>query len=488
MKVKRKLAEQLTTGKRVSRSLVALLIALMMLITALPSGLLGMLASAWEYTPGIQVWGTEEGQIGNYKYVPGINRNRLMYGPGGVSYMRVTSNGYAGGIFGRYGAASSRYNAENFIDVKAIYCIESGTSFAITGGYNTVSGTEAMTYHKVPYGVESVDVTSDWYWNALPAASREGILRTLLYGWKEGQSVPTPPGGYANADDMRAATQCLLWEFQQQNRLDPGYGHGDRITFSWSGRNQNGASGTWESWGDKYFVSIRGTNAEAYYNYILDLAAQHNTGWSFSRSTAGDAQNNTYVMDYNNGTYSVTLQDTNGILLNAKTVNMPSGITMVNNGGGSYTFRTNQGIPNGATITLKKDVGKDGLTATFVLTDTADHYQRMAYGAKDDKLWYVSFKTEEGTGKIVKTADGPTVAGFTFDFYGPLGKGPSHHYGTTGADGIAIIEHLPIGMYEVTETAAPNSDFKKPPTQTVEVRANETTTVSFYNEWKDGKL
>ncbi|MDR1564857.1 MAG: Cys-Gln thioester bond-forming surface protein, partial [Oscillospiraceae bacterium] len=496
--------------KKLSKQLVAILVVLMLLITAMPSGLLGMLVSAWEWAPTLKVYGRENGYVGSYRYqkYPNsagdpyyayynastgtystyLNRNVLQYVSSGIGGVRLRGNGTTIELIGHYGMALTRSDAVNNVNIKEVYCIESGISF---DGYASADVDKGTTYDIKNPG-------DSWYWNALPAGVREGILRALLYGYSEGKTGMPNLGGTPSVD-MKAATQVLIWEIQQQIHLTSTGGGLDAMSWDPDYRRDFEYGGA-RLYGGRYFDSIRGTAAEPYYRYIMLLCSQHDTGFSFSYPTAAQAQANSNILNrQSDGTYKVVLEETNGIELPLGVVS-GTGINVSRTGVRghyTYTFTSNSPIPDGVTLTLRKDVGRANNDPPYILqtsnssgrvVGTDDHYQTMAQGAIDDKFWYVSFKTEEGAGEIEKAADGGTRAGFTFDFYGPLSNGPTHHYITTDANGAAAVDHLPVGTYDVTETAAPNSDFKKPPTQTVEVRANETTTVSFYNEWKDGKL
>ena len=76
------------------------------------------------------------------------------------------------------------------------YCIEGGVGFeASTGAYTPGAN----------------------YFNVLPREAQYGIMLATLYGWKPGA---TPPGG-TNAADYYMATQCIVWEYQQQLRVNP---------------------------------------------------------------------------------------------------------------------------------------------------------------------------------------------------------------------------------------------------------------------------
>ena len=56
------------------------------------------------------------------------------------------------------------------------------------------------------------------YFQNLPITAQFGIMMALMYGWHEGMTSPVPG---TNNDDFAFATQCIIWEYQQQLRTSP---------------------------------------------------------------------------------------------------------------------------------------------------------------------------------------------------------------------------------------------------------------------------
>ena len=120
-----------------------------------------------------------------------------------------------------------------------VYCIEGGVSFDYSDTYNSTSGKNSK------------------YFQNLPITAQYGIMMALMYGYHEGMTSPIPG---TNNDDFAFATQCIIWEYQQQLRTSPT-----------SIASNNGIDA------DMYNHTIKGRPAEQCYQNKLDDIKNSNT-------------------------------------------------------------------------------------------------------------------------------------------------------------------------------------------------------------------
>ena len=120
-----------------------------------------------------------------------------------------------------------------------VYCIEGGVSFDYSDTYNSTSGKNSK------------------YYQNLPITAQYGIMMALMYGYHEGMTSPIPG---TNNDDFVFATQCIIWEYQQQLRTSPT-----------SIASNNGIDA------DMYNHTIKGRPAEQCYQNKLDDIKNSNT-------------------------------------------------------------------------------------------------------------------------------------------------------------------------------------------------------------------
>ncbi|MDO4286295.1 MAG: SpaA isopeptide-forming pilin-related protein [Eubacteriales bacterium] len=323
---------------------------------------------------------------------------------------------------------------------RTVYCIESGIAYDDGNTYTSTNGNNSAYFQNLPY------------------TAQYGIMLASVYGWQPGKSVPVSG---CNEDDYIYATQCILWEYQQQIRTSP-YDMND---------NAYGVEG------NSFYVTLQGRPAQKCYDWILAQMAQHTTIPSFASSRSSSAT--TYTLKYNEATgkYSLTLEDTNNTLSDLK-FSTSSGIT-VTRSGNQYTFTSDRMIENAVTITAQKNipgVGNDMLIWGRV------GYQTMMCGAEDPVVFYVKMNTETfGTGRIKKTSEDGKVEGVQFHI---TGNGTDKTV-TTGKDGTVDISLMP-GTYTVTESVADRYETQN--AQTITIVSGKTATVTFNNKLKRGSL
>ena len=325
-------------------------------------------------------------------------------------------------------------------DLRTVYCIESGVAYDDGNTYTSTNGNNSAYFQNLPY------------------TAQYGIMLTSVYGWQPGKSVPVEG---CNEDDYIYATQCILWEYQQQIRTSP-YDMND---------NAYGVEG------NSFYETLVGRPAQKCYDWILAQMAQHTTIPSFASSRSSSATTYTLKYDESTGKYSLTLEDTNNTLSDLK-FSTSSGITVTRNGN-QYTFTSEQMIEDAVTITAQKNisgVGNDMLIWGRV------GYQTMMCGAEDPVVFYVKLNTETfGTGRIKKTSEDGKVEGVQFHI---TGNGTDETV-TTGKDGSVDISLMP-GTYTVTESV--ENRYETQNAQTITIVSGQTATVTFNNKLKRGSL
>ena len=377
--------------KSKSTRLLSALLAVLMIVAMLPTS-----AFAWSAEEGTKCTSTYGdkylGSDGdNYYSKAG---NTLFYNDDGSFYVSYHSGGVA-----RYKYLMIDSNGTSH----HVYCIESGVSYNYSDTYNSTSGKNSK------------------YFQNLPIASQFGIMMALMYGWHDGASSPVAG---TNVDDFIYATQCIIWEYQQQIRTSP-------TTLA----SANGVDA------NLFYDTLKNRPAEKCYNWILDQMSKHYVVPSFSSRSQSNAQTYTMKYDQANDNYSLTLTDTNNTLAD---INFSeSGIT-VTRSGNQYTFTSKNMISNAVTISAQK---KTNLGMGKMLIWGCPGKQTMASGAEDPVYFYFKLNTEtKGVGHIVKTSEDGKVEGIKFTI---TGNGVNETV-TTGKNGTVDLDLLP-GTYTVTE-------------------------------------
>lgn len=412
--------------KSKSTRLLSALLAVLMIVAMLPTS-----AFAWSAEEGTKCTSTYGdkylGSDGdNYYSKAG---NTLFYNDDGSFYVSYHSGGVA-----RYKYLMIDSNGTSH----HVYCIESGVSYNYSDTYNSTSGKNSK------------------YFQNLPIASQFGIMMALMYGWHDGASSPVAG---TNVDDFIYATQCIIWEYQQQIRTSP-------TTLA----SANGVDA------NLFYDTLKNRPAEKCYNWILDQMSKHYVVPSFSSRSQSNAQTYTMKYDQANDNYSLTLTDTNNTLAD---INFSeSGIT-VTRSGNQYTFTSKNMISNAVTISAQK---KTNLGMGKMLIWGCPGKQTMASGAEDPVYFYFKLNTEtKGVGHIVKTSEDGKVEGIKFTI---TGNGVNETV-TTGKNGTVDLDLLP-GTYTVTEL--PDDKYETQAAQTVTIVSGKTSTVTFNNTLRRGDL
>ena len=413
--------------KSKSTRLLSALLAVLMIVAMLPTS-----AFAWSVEEGTKCTSTYGdkylGSDGDYFYSKPTT-TAIFYNDDGSFYVKTYSSGNAKYKYMMIDGNGNQHH---------VYCIEGGVSFDYSDTYNSTSGKNSK------------------YFQNLPITAQYGIMMALMYGYHEGMT--TPVAG-TNNDDFAYATQCIIWEYQQQLRTSP-------TAIS----DNNGISA------DMYNHTIKGRPAEKCYNWILEQMSKHYVVPSFSSRNQSNAQTYTMKYDQANDNYSITLTDTNNALAD---INFSaSGIT-VTRSGNQYTFTSKNMISNAVTISAQK---KTNLGMGKMLIWGCPGKQTMASGAEDPVYFYFKLNTEtKGVGHIVKTSEDGKVEGVKFNI---SGNGIDETV-TTGKNGTVDLDLLP-GTYTVTEI--PDDKYETQAAQTVTIISGKTSTVTFNNTLRRGDL
>lgn len=410
------------------RKMLASLLCLLTLIGILP-------VNVFAFTP-------QEGQsVTSYNGSAFVGSDGGYYYSNARHYIVYDSAGNVSLHYTNGGSPRHRYMIQDSSgDRRTVFCIESGIAYDDGNTYTSQNGENSAYFQNLPY------------------TAQYGIMLASVYGWQPGKNVPVSG---CNEDDYIYATQCILWEYQQQIRTSP-YDMGD---------NAYGVEG------NSFYSTLVGRPAQECYDWILAQMAQHTTIPSFAGNRSSSAETHTLKYDANTGKYMLTLEDTNNTLSDLR-FNTGSGIT-VTCSGNRYTFTSDRMIEDAVTIAAQKDVpgvGNDMLIWGRV------GYQTMMCGAEDPVVFYVKINTETfGTGHIKKTSEDGKVEGVQFHV---SGNGVDETV-TTKADGAVDITLMP-GTYTVTELVADRYETQK--AQTITILSGQTATVTFNNKLKRGSL
>ena len=316
---------------------------------------------------------------------------------------------------------------------KWAYCIESGVDFDVSNN-----------------GYTSENAVNSEYFLMLPYATRIGIMSTLLYGYRQGQTIPIAG---LNADDAFFAGQILIWEYQQGIRTDAG------------ARKDNGPVKA-----DIYYNLLKGRPAEKMYDYLLDKIRMHSVIPSFAAKEQKNEQKITLQ--------SKTITDTNQS--NIDLLNLSGlGIT-VTRSGNNYTFTSDHMIDEPVSVMLRKDVPIVG--GRFLVWGRPE-YQTVCTGADDPITFYLNIKTESfGSMKLVKTSEDGKVSGISFRL---TGNGVDKTVSTNSAGEIQVND-LRAGTYTVTEQT--DDHYVPQKSQQITIVPGRTSTVTFSNILKRGSL
>lgn len=310
------------------------------------------------------------------------------------------------------------------------YCIEPGERLN-TGDHLTANASET--------------------WNNLGSAKQNAIETALAFG-KPGNANALSGSG----DAQHLATQLIIWEFVCGYRSTGSYSLSDDCVYN--------------------AVCKNGANPEVAENYnaIVHAMKSWNTVPSF-------ANGSTYEMSWNDGKYTLTLKDKNGVL-NGYSLSSNNSSVKVSKSGDSITVTADSYLAKDAKITVSKS---SNISASAILVPYGSaNLQDVITGVTRVGDVSASFKvsTPGGTLKLVKTSEDGVISGVKMTVTGDNFTKTV----TTGDDGTISIEGLIPGTYLVTE--AVSSFYEPQGVKAVSITSGETATVQFDNVLKRGAL
>lgn len=281
----------------------------------------------------------------------------------------------------------------------------------------------------------------------LNAKQKKLLQKALIFGYNEKTGAIYGGSWLDNA----MATQAMIWIITE---------------------NQYGTS--WES---KIADKLLKDNAKArkIYDKLKSNTEKSDTIPSFAASA--DDKANDYEMKYNmnTGVYELAFEDKNGVL---EYFDFSSaGISIEKRGNELFllsekafdtkTIKANKKLPDGFV---------NGIPEYWVNPDKQD-FASIDFGGKYTVSAFLKLHTQKlGNIKLKKTAEDGIVSGLRFRI---VGNGIDRVF-TTESDGTIRIDNLVPGDYSITEVDTPNK-YVQPKTQTVTVKASQTTSVSFDN-------
>ncbi|MEE0426309.1 MAG: SpaA isopeptide-forming pilin-related protein, partial [Turicibacter sp.] len=307
--------------------------------------------------------------------------------------------------------------------------------------YATTSGVEYTAFCIEPGIIHETGGNMSSGYNGLTYSQREKINQILMYGYGNN-------GDWS--DDSYVATQVAIWEVVA---------------------NQS-------SWGMIWGQLIqRYDSRNRLYSALLENVDKHGVIPSFMSDNRFNAKETT--LTWNGSAYTTTLTDTNGVLSKYKVVS-DNGDVKVAQSGNKLTLTTTNPNPN-VTLRLTKQATTGGSTLYWVSSTKQD----LVTGGQDDPVnAYLKINVNAiGSYEILKkSTSGNIIQGAKFRITG-------NNYDqtfTTDSNGRINATNIPIGKYTVTEVSVPVPYLLDTTPKTIEVKANQTTTVEFVNDYIKG--
>ena len=313
----------------------------------------------------------------------------------------------------------------------------------------------------------SDDLTFGDKYKQFSATQKDLLTLALIYGYPNRKDVPTS----RDANACYAATQVIVWQItlgfrtsatELNDKTYPMSGHTGTMTEQYCK--------------NKYF--------KHYYSLILSDMENHFKRPSFTSTFQNEAPS--YEMDYRNGKYSITLTDTNNVLQNFY-VSSNSGVsTTINNN--TLTITSSKPITSAATIKLNRRIPSTGFTTGFLIWSVPgkeNQNQDMVSGVPintDPVPAYFRIKAPAGHMKLVKTSEDGKIEGVRFQV---TGNGFDKTV-QTDKNGEIFLPNLQPGIYSISEET--DNQYEPQNVQRVTIVSGQTSTVTFNNHLKRGKL
>ena len=358
----------------------------------------------------------------------------MTYDSGGNA-MRYNSsadiNGYTAGGTGKY-----KYRMS--VDGETAFCIQPGVPLK-TGNTLRRASSDA--------------------WNALSDSQRKAVGLALLYGYQGNRHNLT-----GSDDEKWLATQTLVWEFVTGCRESTGSYHQTSSTIYSLHFGSNYAN----------------DGARAAYDQIVSLMANHNTIPSFMSGGENDI---TRELAYKDGKYTLTLNDSNGVLSDFSFASSDANVS-VTRSGNTLTISSTRAIGGTVRITATKDGVPTVDSGAKMIAYGDPNLQDLVTGVENvgGVRAYLNIETPTGTIALKKTSEDGVVSGISFHI-----KGDGFDKTVkTDAEGNLTVEGLFPATYTITEQSIDR--YEPQQTQTVTLIGGRTTTVNFNNILKRGSL
>ena len=343
-------------------------------------------------------------------------------------------------VFDGYTAGGAgKYHYRMYVDGDTAFCIQPGVPLR-TG--NTLKKNSSET------------------WNALSANQKKAVGLALLYGYQGNR------GSLPGSDDEKwLATQTLVWEFVTGCRE---------------------STGSYQQTSQKIYNVNFGSNypnsgAVEVYNQIVSLMGRHNTIPSFMSGGANDI---TKELSYQDGKYTLTLTDKNGVLSEYSFASSDSKVSVAKSG--NQLIITSETAFDGAVrITATRSNVPTVSSSAKMIAYGDPNLQDVVTGVEnaDAVRAYLNVETPTGTIALKKTSEDGVVAGISFVIKGEKNFNKTV---TTDENGNITMEGLFPGTYTVTEQSI--DKYEPQETQTITLIGGKTTTVNFNNTLKRGSL
>ena len=336
---------------------------------------------------------------------------------------------------------------------------------------------------------------SETAWDDLDIDTQTAVGLAVLYGAPNGMSSSTKKTMLT----YEFATQLIIHEIilGYRSNLPPFNCTNDKIITKF-GTNADGSTNGKKreiTSGSVDYSSLHGEYIDraalrSAYDKIAANMASHYTIPSFASRYNAAAK--TYEMtQQSDGTYAVTLTDTNNILSKC-TFKNGNGLTY-SVSGNKLTIKSSTAFDTAKSCALSGSVGASKSVPnleyqTFFLWSAGSNQRLITLQeATNDPVpiyFNVIAKESKGTAKIIKKAtNGGSVSGWTFTVKNASGTTIGTY--TTDSTGVIAIDLEP-GTYSVTEKATTDKYWVNDATATrkVTVKAGETASVTFTNQWK----
>ena len=343
-------------------------------------------------------------------------------------------------VFDGYTAGGTgNYHYRMYVDGDTAFCIQPGVPLR-TG--NTLQKNSSET------------------WNALSANQKKAVGLALLYGYQGNR------GSLPGSDDEKwLATQTLVWEFVTGCRE---------------------STGSYQQTSQKIYNVNFGSNypnsgAVEVYNQIVSLMSRHNTIPSFMSGGANDI---TKELSYQDGKYTLTLTDNNGVLSEYSFASSDSKVSVAKSGN-QLIITSETAFDGSVRITATRSNVPTVSSSAKMIAYGDPNLQDVVTGVEnaDAVRAYLNVETPTGTIALKKTSEDGVVAGISFVI-----KGEKNFNQTviTDENGNITVEGLFPGTYTVTEQSI--DKYEPQETQTITLIGGKTTTVNFNNTLKRGSL